>query len=191
MPLIHSASKPAFKANVSTLMHEVGASPHVRSQKQALAIAYATAGRARKAGGGGVSGFLHSPVPGRTDALPITVGGGAYVLPADHVAALGQGNSLAGATIVNKMFKMGPYGSALGTAKPIRSGMKRKFAEGGDVGQPTPIVAAGGEMIIPPDKIMDRFGDLDRGHKALDDWVVNTRAQHIKTLRGLKPPKRD
>ena len=29
-----------------------------------------------------------------------------YVLPADHVAALGQGNSIAGAHVVNKMFGM-------------------------------------------------------------------------------------
>lgn len=135
-----------------------------------------------------MSGFLHSAVPGRTDQLPITVGGGAYVLPADHLAAVGQGNSLAGANIVNKMFKMGPYGSAPGAARAMH---KRKFAEGGDVGEPTPIVAAGGEMIIPPDKIMEKFGSLDGGHKKLDQWVLDTRAQHIKTLRGLKPPKKD
>lgn len=147
---------------------------------------------ARKASGGGVThGFLNSPVPGRTDQLPITVGGGAYVLPADHVAALGQGNSLAGADIVNRMFKMGPYGMTLANAKPRGQKMRKKFAEGGGIGKPTPIVAAGGEIVIPPDKIMDRFGDLDKGHKALDSWVVSTRQQHIKTLSSLKPPKKD
>lgn len=191
MPLIHSSSKPAFKANVSTLMHDVGKSPHVQSKEQALAIAYSTARRAKKAGGGGVTaGFLHSPVPGRTDQLPITVGGGAYVLPADHVAALGQGNSLAGADIVNKMFKMGPYGMSLSNLKQGRKGGRKK-AGGGEVGTPTDIVAAGGEIVIPPEHIMDRFGDLDKGHKALDSWVVKTRQQHIKTLGGLKPPKKD
>lgn len=141
--------------------------------------------------GGIVSGFLSSPVPGRTDKLPITVSGGAYVLPADHVAALGQGNSLAGADIVNKMFKMGPYGTTLPSIKAGGKRGKSKFASGGSHSNPTPIIAAGGEIVLPPDKIAHRFGDLDRGHKALDSWVVTTRKKHIKTLRGLKPPKKD
>ena len=41
MPLKKGSSKQAFKANVKTLMGEVGKSPHVQSRKQALAIAYA------------------------------------------------------------------------------------------------------------------------------------------------------
>lgn len=144
-------------------------------------------------------GFLHSSVPGRTDKLPISVAGGSYVLPADHVAALGQGNSLAGANIVNKMFRMGPYGS---TATPLRGSKvsvphlnltpKVAKAGGGGAGaNPTPIIAAGGEIVIPPDKITARFGNLDHGHKALDQWVVDTRKQHVKTLRHLKPPRKD
>src|SRR5258705_565841 len=127
MPLGHSKSSGAFRTNVSTLMHDVGKSPHVQSRQQALAIAYDTARRAgAKMASGGFTppmgerfaarqqfheGFLHSSVPGRTDRLPISVSGGAYVLPADHVAALGQGNSNAGANIVSKIFKSGPYGS--------------------------------------------------------------------------------
>jgi hypothetical protein len=141
-------------------------------------------------------GFLHSPVPGRTDKLPIAVKGGAYVLPADHVAALGQGNSLAGADRVNKMFKMGPYGIKAmplrGIRSPRPSAMKTavvKRAEGGET--PTDIIAAGGEIVIPPERIIERFGSLDGGHKQLDAWVVNTRKKHIKTLRNLKPPKKN
>lgn len=143
-------------------------------------------------GGGVFSGFLNSPVPGRTDKLPITVNGGAYVLPADHIAALGQGNSLAGADIVNKMFKMGPYGTALPSVKGGGGGRgRKKFAEGGVAHDPTPIIAAGGEVVVPPEAIAARFGDVDRGHQALDKWVTDTRKQHIATLRGLKPPKKD
>jgi hypothetical protein len=143
-------------------------------------------------------GFLHSSVPGRTDKLPISVSGGAYVLPADHVAALGQGNSIAGADHVNKMFKMGPYGQQLGGLHSARAPSAHlnltpkahKFARGGH-GKPTPIVAAGGEIVIPPEKIMAKYGNLDKGHKALDEWVVRTRKKHVKTLRGLKPPRKD
>src|SRR5882672_5940963 len=164
MPLDHSKSPGAFRTNVSTLMHDVGKSPHVQSREQAIAIAYSTARRAgaKMAGGGAAAlgehmaarqmfreGFLHSSVPGRTDKLPITVGGGAYVLPADHVAALGQGNSLSGANIVSRMFKSGPYGSAptalKGTGAHIPhlnlSAKAPKLARGGDEshGKPTPI----------------------------------------------------
>ena len=65
----------------------------------------------------------------------------------------------------------------------------RGGAEG--AGKPTDIVAAGGEFIIPPEAIIRKFGDLERGHKILDKWVMDTRKKHIKTLRGLKPPKKD
>lgn len=219
MPLIHSKSPGAFKTNVSTLMHDVGKSPHVQSRKQALAIAYSTARRAgAKMASGGITppmgahlaqrqafheGFLHSNVPGRADKLPISVSGGAYVLPADHVAALGQGNSLAGANIVNKMFKMGPYGSSPSPQKAAHASApklnltprvgKMSLKGGGTEGhgKPTDIIAAGGEMIIPPHKIIERFGNLHHGHKALDHWVVSTRKQHAKTLNKLKPPRMD
>jgi len=144
-------------------------------------------------------GMLKSPVPGRTDRLPINVKGGSYVLPADHVAALGENNSAAGANILNKMFKMGPYGT---TQTPLKAGMRPLMphlgmraprmpkAAGG--GAHVPIVAAGGEFVIPPEKVAEiGNGDVDRGHKILDHWVMTTRKKHINTLRNLKPPKKN
>lgn len=212
MPLIKSGSRKAVSANISEMVH----SGH--PQKQAIAAALSNARKygAKFAAGGSPmgekmaakqlfhEGFLHSSVPGRTDKLPISVQGGAYVLPADHVAALGQGNSLAGANIVNKMFKMGPAGTApssvraarasvphLGLKPPAVSGgvKTKKFRHGGPA--TVQVVAAGGEIVIPPEKIVERFGDLNKGHKALDKWVVETRKKHVKTLRGLKPPRQD
>lgn len=210
MPLIHSKSKKAFRTNVGTLMNDVGKSPHVKSKEQALAIAYETGRRAgaKFAKGGSPmgtpraarqtshEGFLHSSVPGRTDKLPISVKGGSYVLPADHVSALGQNNSLAGSEIVNRMFKLGPYGSTPTKLRGSKVSVPHldlrgsKFAEGGEA-EPTDIIAAGGEIVIPPEAIVERFGDLEKGHRALDKWVVDTRKKHISTLRGLKPPKKD
>ncbi len=204
MPLIKSGSREAISKNISEMVH----AGHPQNQAVAAAMRnarkYASGGAPfgeRQAAGQLTKGFLHSPVPGRTDKLPITVGGGAYVLPADHIAALGQGNSNAGANIVNRMFKLGPYGSALGglkgaSAPGFKAGAnskKLKFAEGGETDdpKPVPIIAAGGEVVIPPESIKERFGDLDKGHQALDQWVLSTRKQHIKTLKGLKPPKRD
>lgn len=205
MPLIHSRSDEALHENVRRLIPEIGQSPHVQSRAQAIAIAESIKRRG-KAGGGSIKegslerqfaheGFLHSTVPGRTDKLPITVKGGAYVLPADHVSAIGQGNSLAGADHVNKMFKMGPYGTSplKGSMKSSAPKLSFRKADGGETGEhgDTPIIAAGGEIVIPPEKIIEKFGDIDKGHKALDQWVVDTRKNHVKTLRNLKPPKKD
>jgi hypothetical protein len=131
---------------------------------------------------------------GRADKLPISVGGGAYVLPADHVAALGQNNSMAGGNILDSMFKMGHFGAPRSTSPRMpRFGMRRKmFADGGapDQGRPVKIIAAGGEYVVPPEVVAELGGgDLDHGHAILDQWVKTTRRKHIKTLRGLKPPK--
>ena len=212
MPLIKSGSRAAVSQNISEMVHAG------HPQKQAVAAALSNARKYGHAAGGGVQmpfaerfaarqvfheGFLHSAVPGRTDKLPISVSGGAYVLPADHVAAVGQGNSLAGANIVNRMFKMGPYGSQpmpMHAAHPqiprlgnLTPKPPKLSARGGakHAGKPTPIIAAGGEIVIPPEKIIEKFGDLKHGHKALDQWVLDTREQHIKTLKKLKPPKKD
>lgn len=154
---------------------------------------------------GASSGMLKSSIPGRTDKIPLKVGGGSYVLPADIPSALGQGNTMAGGAILDKMFQRGPYGMNLPKAK---AGMSTKmsrmssltkvrksgFAEGGDVGQDmeTPIIAAGGEYILSPEQVIQvGGGDMDRGHKILDKFVLDIRSQHIKTLKGLKPPKKD
>ncbi len=146
------------------------------------------------------AGMLNSPVPGRTDQLPISVKGGAYILPADHVAALGQGNSMAGAAFLDRMFKATPVGGGPGALRPARMSMGPRLnlrigrAAGGPApGQEpdVPIVAAGGEYAVPPDAVRAiGGGDLDFGHKVLDRWVLKTRKQHIKTLRTLKPPKK-
>jgi len=167
-----------------------------------------------KAGGGSVSNFnperanafglskqglIKSSVPGRTDKLNMDVPSGSYVIPADVVSARGQGNTAAGASIMDKMFNHGPYGMGIQRSKAPRIGNrmtslgkrnKRGFAEGGDTGQPTPIVAAGGEYVVHPETVASLGnGDINLGHDILDAFVKNTRAQHISTLKGLKPPK--
>lgn len=153
-------------------------------------------------------GYLNGPGPGRTDILPITTKGGAYVLPADHLAALGQGNNTAGAAEVSKMFKLGPDGTYLGhlshPGRPIMPKLPQMtmprgmsgFAKTSKVGilqrgghSTAKIVAAHGEMIIPPEAIIAKYGSLERGHREIDKWVLDTRKKHIKTLKGLKPPK--
>jgi hypothetical protein len=225
MPLVKSKSKKAFKANVRTLMNEIGKSPHVQSRRQALAIAYSVKRRGKANGGPNLlsrnpmesmvlrgssyglrhEGMINSSIPGRTDKLPMNVKSGSYILPADIPSALGQGNTMAGGEILKKMFSSGPYGLPTPKIGGGRGGFGRMFSmprmpisktrgfqAGGDTGDDhVPIIAAGGEFIIHPDVVRDiGHGNINAGHKVLDKFVLQVRKKNIKTLQGLKPPKK-
>jgi len=191
MPLAKGKSSKVVSSNISELVR----SGH--KQKQAIAIALKTARETRAMGGLGPSkpmapkvsapakpavskthvGPIHSPVAGRTDHLPMHVPSGAYVIPADIVSSLGEGNTMAGFRAVKTMFSKAPAGA---------------FAQGGATGEPVAIVAAGGEYVLTPDEVMwAGNGDMDAGHKALDQWIKDTRAETIQTLKKLPPPKKD
>lgn len=131
---------------------------------------------AHKADGGGVfSGYIPGTTGGRTDNKPISVSDGSYVIPADILSGLGEGNSHAGAAALHKQF-----------------GMDIPKADGGAVGQPVPIVAASGEMVVPPEKVADiGGGDIDRGHGILDALVKHVRSKTIKKLKSLPAPKKN
>ena len=280
MPLEHRKNAEALRRNIRALMGEVGKSPHVASRKQALAIAFETQRRAKRADGGGLDalraamtspiarddrlrgmndaveisralgreepawepsemkglgrrfysvpweyrertepvyraargGGLHSPVPGRTDHLPLDVKSGSYVIPADIVSAFGEGNSLAGMAKLDKQFKQGPYGAGksgpygammlkIGGARvpkaPPRPKLSRmgvmkmrRRAAGGDTPD-VPIAAAGGEYIVSPEAVAALgSGDISRGHDILDEVVRQERRALITTLRGLPDPAR-
>jgi hypothetical protein len=143
--------------------------------------------------------MIQSSVPGRTDKLNMNVPSGSYIIPADIPGAIGQGNSVAGGGILDRMFKGGPYGMSLNKSRgssvrhPAMSPMhfgRNHFAKGGEVGKVTPIVAAGGEYVVHPGTVAAMgHGDIELGHKILDAFVKHVRAKHITTLKGLKPPK--
>lgn len=124
------------------------------------------------------TGAIKAPVAGRTDHLPMHVPSGSYVIPADIISAIGEGNTAHGFDIIDYM-------------------VKERMASGGEVddmdsANPVAIVAAGGEYVIPPDAVRGfGGGDLDTGHKALDEWVKSERAATIATLKKLPPPKKD
>ncbi len=190
MPLIKSKSEQALKANIKTLMGEVGKSPHVQSRDQALAVAYSMKRRAKAAGGPVHEGPIVSTVPGRTDHHDMDVAAGSYVLPADHVSSLGEGNTLAG---MEYLKKIGPHGirkliQRHGVVGRALGGAAKSFRYGG----PVPIAAAGGEHVMSPsDVAIVGGGDLKKGHTMLDAWVVKNRQKHIKTLRKLPGPAKD
>lgn len=196
MPLIHSKSKGAFKANVKTLMGEVGESPHVKSRSQALAVAYSEKRRARAEGGQVFEGPIISSVPGRTDKHEMDVGSGSYVLPAESVSNLGENNTLAG---LEKIKQLGPHGirKMVHSAKGAGAIKAKHRASGGainapDTGRPVPVVTAGGEHVLSPQDVnVIGDGDVTLGHRLLDNWVLQNRKKHISVLQALKPPAKD
>lgn len=135
-------------------------------------VAYAVRRQKRADGGAVHAGPILSSVPGRTDNHPMDVASGSYVMPADHVSSLGEGNTSAGMEVLQHM--LGGLGADGAESQP---------------GQPVPINAAGGEFVISPHVVAAiGGGDIARGHKMLDEWVLMNRKKHIRTLSKLPGP---
>jgi hypothetical protein len=158
-------------------------------------------------------GPIKSHVAGRTDHLPMHVPSGSYVFPADVVSAHGEGNTAAGFKAIQRMFenlRINYGGNAYDGGKRPYSGRQDPYAGGPLYGQPdtpygekmprargggagaVPIVAAGGEYVASPEEVLlAGDGDMERGHRVLDAYVLRKRAETIKTLKGLPGPKRN
>lgn len=204
MPLTKGSSQATISKNISEMIH----SGHDRAQ--AVAAALSTARKARADGGAVHTGAIHSAVAGRTDHLPMSVPSGAYVLPADIVSAMGEGNTVAGFKIAKKLPRLfagqnrtkgAPYGAAglpyqaeggpYGSSGLPYDAVPPPKAAGGSTSV-VPIVAAGGELVYSPEEVtMIGGGNLDDGHKVLDQFVTQLRAQTVKTLKNLPGPKKD
>lgn len=160
-------------------------------------------------------GLVASPGPGRTDIHNASVPAGSYVLPADVVSGLGEGNTLAGAKVVDQMLSTGPYGTKLDamtarghlgppsppraaqddTSKSLQDSLRwftsmssSSHAAGGATGV-VPIVIAGGEYVVSPQFVAALGGgDMSRGHAILDAFVKHIRKKTVKTLKNLPGP---
>ena len=196
MPLKQGRSQKAISSNIRT---EMAAHPEMK-QKQAVAIALNTARKAMEGGGrpmghgpkskepGVFHGPLKGPIAGRTDRLPITVYSGSYVIPADIVSGLGEGNSEAGFAVIDRMIEEAK-------SRGGRVGMVSKYGLQGHYHTPrskVPVLVAFGEYILSPEEVEAiGGGDINEGHKVLDAFVKSQRKKTIKTLRNLPPPAKD
>lgn len=137
-------------------------------------------------------GPIHSPVAGRTDHLPVHVPSGAYVIPADIISAMGEGNTMAGFKVANTIFSKVPGMQGMPGAD-AQLGLPEKRAMGGAThGSPVPVVVAGGEYVISPEDVEHMGeGDLDAGHRVLDSFVVKMRKKTVDTLKNLPGPKKN
>ena len=121
-------------------------------------------------GGDDAYGLVASSIPGRTDRHNVDLPAGSYVLPADVVSGLGEGNSMAGAATIDKLLKTGPYGtplpsiratstiphapsayqSAEGNYQMHNIEANSHLAAGGGSKDRVPAIIAGGEFVVPP-----------------------------------------
>ena len=205
MPLKKGSSQKVISGNIREMMHSG------RPQKQAIAAAL---NMSRKAMGGSLApsaprteeaklhtGPIHSSVAGRTDHLKMNVPSGSYVIPADIVSAMGEGNTMAGFKLAEKVFSSPaswmteqPYGEGPTPydepMTPYGLEMPKKAVGGATEG--VPIVAAGGEYVVAPEHVQHiGGGDMDAGHRHLDEFVKKFRARTVATLKKLPGPKRD
>ena len=156
--------------------------------------------------------LINSTVPGRTDRIAMRARTGSFVIPADVVSGLGQGNTMAGAKMWGDMLAHGAGGGGgikrapatpnvnpMGRARAIAGPIARPpapprpmktFAEGGEVDDgTTPIVTAGGEMLVDPEIVTALGqGDSKAGTKMLCDAVEMIRKQVQAYQRKLPRP---
>jgi hypothetical protein len=152
--------------------------------------------------------LINSSVAGRTDRIPMRTAPGSFVLPADVVSGLGQGNTNAGAKMWGQMIShsIGPMGiqNAMRTravrapTAQISRGVTKGFAHGGmghnqgpsmDDDELVPIVTAGGECLVDPEFVRELGkGDPELGKKKLSNSVLSVRKHVISHLQKLPRP---
>lgn len=151
------------------------------------------------------SGYLHGSTLGRADALRTTAPSGSYVLPADVVSGLGEGNSMAGARIVQQALGSGPWGTPLshvthGAGPPrapsintraprLQSDAKGGGVQGGEQPGHIPVMLSHGEFVVTPEQVRAIGGGNQKdGWKILDEFVKESRRRTIEKMKKLPGP---
>lgn len=120
----------------------------------------------KRARGGTVThaGALTGATPGRADALKADVPDGCYIIPADIVSALGDGNTGAGFEHLARMFP----------------------TQRADGGATVPCQLSDGEfMVFPAD--VEKYGGPD----AFDEWIMQVRKADIARREALPGPVKE
>jgi len=145
-------------------------------------------------------GFLAGTTGGRADSIKTAAPGGAYVLPADVIAGLGDGNSLAGARVMDEILRSGPHGTpqvrqgrGMGPPRPPSMRGEGSFYRAGGIKSspeaPTPVKLSHGEYLVAPHHVLAiGGGDMEKGHRVLDHFVMAVRQRYAKRLQSLPPP---
>jgi 8-oxo-dGTP pyrophosphatase MutT (NUDIX family) len=146
------------------------------------------------------TGFLGGNTLGRADSIKTQAPAGSYILPADVIAGLGEGNSNAGSRVFDEILHTLPYGiqgsrqpGGRGPPTAQRMSFPRNESKGGavksDTVEPVDVLLSDGERVVMPShvKAIGR-GDLRRGHAILDNFVLSERKKNIKKLKSLPPP---
>lgn len=116
-------------------------------------------------------GLIDSATPGRADQINTAVPAGTYIVPADVVSTLGQGNTAAGGKVIDQM---------LAHLNSARSTPQDGYARGGHV----PVKLSGGEYAIPPEQVKAAGGP-----NALDNLVMMVRREMAQRAQTLPPPR--
>lgn len=199
---------------------------HLKPDNQAVAAALRMAQEPRRDGGGSVTtGPLLGATDGRADAINTSVPDGTHIIPADVVSSLGEGNSVAGAAKLSKMFPTSgaagpkPVKSVAGSAgmpkipsmpripsrmltgstphpmkipSPMRlhkmPGMPKSTLKDGGKAHVKVRLSDGEFPVMPEHVAAIGEGDPDRGHRALDAWILHVRKQDIEKRKRLPPP---
>lgn len=119
-----------------------------------------------------VSGPIAGGGPGRTDTVDTNVAGETFIIPADIVSAVGDGNTDHGFSVLSSMFPAPSENHAPATGK-------------------VPVKLANGEYAVSPEYVFKLGkGNPKKGHALLHQFVNKVRADHIKTLKKLPQPVR-
>ena len=138
-------------------------------------------------------GLLASPIAGRTDKLAVSPAAGSYVIPADVISGLGEGNTLAGANVMQRMLETGPHGIRMQPSRSVK-GMPHPppaYREGeGDNGMASGgmVARASGGSAEPTDDELQEWME-SRGRGDADTDFHRTYGSHITNpdLLPLKP----
>jgi hypothetical protein len=136
-------------------------------------VPFAFGGAAGEGHHRGAGHLIDDPSPGRADLVATTVPANSYIIPADVVSGLGQGNTDAGARRLRRMLAKVPPRSSWSAIRMV------------------PVRLSGGEYQVPPGTVAGLGGGSPtRGALVLEELVRAVRDRVSRHMRAAPPPKR-